>query len=318
MADKDINLSDLFYREFWVVDKKKKEYEKLKPKLASSDMDLIEELVRELAEYGNNEQKLEEEERAARIKLASSIPNIMSGAFSVSTTPSENFTVRKEEYKGKYLEKVSDATFNEGDLSTTIPNPVVKEVMEITEVPEEDLPSKFPVNTEVVHIDTRKRGVILSHATHLPLAAIVKFETGEIKVVNMKELVRADEFEHGFGEEPYSPSKQISDELLEKETEEFMPKPHEEVKNPILERIENIKEAIRNAITDPIVSQKIVTYLLENGIIDLDLDSFLNTIKVLSSVEKVKLANLLIENRVLSPKLASDLARYILSQKLKR
>lgn len=317
MADKDINLSDLFYREFWILDKNKKEYQKLKPKTSSTEIEIIQELFEELSQYNENDPRLAEEERAAKIKMASSAPDIFSHtkSFSVDLT---NQVRDKGEYKEKYLEKVSDATFNEGDLGTTIPSPVVKEVMEITETSEEDLPAKFDIGKEVVHIPTRKRGVIVSHATHLPLAAIVKLETGEVRILDMRELALAEEFEHGFGEEPYGPNKQFQDELMEKAKEEFTPKPHEEIRNPVLERIETIKEAIKNVITDPIVSQKIVTYLLENGVIDLDLNSFLNNIKVLSSVEQVKLANLLIEHKALSPKLASDLARYILSQKLKR
>lgn len=256
---------------------------------------LLEEIMREASSVGS----LEELEKRAAIEASS----VLFRVGNKTASPNRTYTPELKDF----MEKLADASYDELGLKTISESPVKNPEMKIEEIPEEELPNKFAVGKKVVHVPSRRYGIIISHASDLPLMAIIKFDDGRISVEDMRELALVEEFERELGEIPKSPAKELAEVK-----DEYSPKPHQEVQNPILERIEVIKDSIREVISDPLVASKIVTRLMENGIIDIDINDFLNDIKILSSKEKVRLASYLTENKLISQKLARQLALYLL------
>jgi len=219
----------------------------------------------------------------------------------------------------KAISKQGEATFIEMPGTKPIVNPPVQnKEMEVEEVEEEDLPSKFAIGVEVVHLPSRRYGVVVSHATDLPLMAIVQFMDKSIELVDMRELVLVSEFEHGLNEVPVIdlPGKPNKEEEAEKILEQYRVQ-HVEIENPIIEKMERVREAIKAVITDPLVAQKIVTYLTENGVLNIDIQDLMKNIDLmkLSTVEKAKLVRTLIDEGILNKKASVVILKEILGGK---
>jgi len=219
----------------------------------------------------------------------------------------------------KVISKQGEATFMEMPGTKAIVNPPVQnKEMEIKEVEEEDLPSKFAVGVEVVHLPSKRYGVVVSHATDLPLMAIVQFTDKSIELVDMRELVLVSEFEHELNEVPVFdlPGKPNKEEEAERILEQYRIQ-HVEVENPVIEKMERVREAIKAVITDPLVAQKIVTYLTENGVLNIDIQDLMKNIDImkLSTVEKAKLVRTLIDEGILNKKASVVVLREILGGK---
>jgi hypothetical protein len=219
------------------------------------------------------------------------------------------------------ITKIGEETFLEMPGNKPIVNPPVRtKEMEIEDASENNLPKKFAIGKRVVHLPTRRYGIVVSHATDLPLLAIVQFEDDKsVSLVDMRELALVEEFEHSLDERPVfnPPGKPSKDEEAEKILERYQIPEHPQIENPILEKIEKIKEAIKAVITDPLVSQKIITYLTENGVLNIDVQDLLKNIDILklSTAQKAKLVRTLIDEGVLNKEASIIVLKEILGGK---